>query len=374
MLGYRYSEKKEVEIYEPEAMWIRKIYAMYISNYSVSQIYDFLEKNKVKTTTGNDKWNNSCIRLILKNEKYVGDCLMQKSYIEDFKTHRLVTNKGEKQKYLIQNGHPAIVDRETWDKAQQILVERREHYKMPLGTSPNFRMPSPTAYAGFVYCPYCKSYYRIRTQRYNGQPTKKVLVCASNVQSKLCKNDNIFVDVLNDSIMKELSILKDNIQPLKKAMLEAFSDNGGIDRENLIEALEAKIKALREKLKKLNDMHTEYGYELSKEIESKITNLTKDKMRIQSELLVTESAEARASNIIRKLKDINANPESIDDVDFKSVFSRVIVKNKAEILFVIGNPEVVRSVVKDKGTFGSKVDYRVRKTTYSMHFGLIINR
>jgi len=79
---------------------------------------------KIKTFKGNDKWADSSIRRILKNEKYKGDVLQGKSFTLDPISHKRVTNMGEEDKYYITNHHESIISPEIFDKVQEILKER----------------------------------------------------------------------------------------------------------------------------------------------------------------------------------------------------------------------------------------------------------
>ena len=54
--------------------------------------------------------------LFLKNEKYVGDVLLQKTYVKDLLSGKQIKNTGEKERYLYQHHHPAIVSRELFEK------------------------------------------------------------------------------------------------------------------------------------------------------------------------------------------------------------------------------------------------------------------
>ena len=69
---------------------------------------------------GND-WTGYSVRNILRNEKYCGDVLMQKTFTVDYLTHKTKKNEGERDQFYIADHHDAIVSREVWDKAQKIL-------------------------------------------------------------------------------------------------------------------------------------------------------------------------------------------------------------------------------------------------------------
>lgn len=61
---------------------------------------------------------------MLKNEKYIGDALLQKTYMADLFTHEQRKNMGELPKYYVHECHPAIIDRETFQRVQEELARR----------------------------------------------------------------------------------------------------------------------------------------------------------------------------------------------------------------------------------------------------------
>lgn len=79
---------------------------------------------------GNKIWNESFIRSILKNEKYVGDALLQKTYTLDCITHKVVKNYGERPMYLVTDHHDPIIDRDTYNRVQQELARRSSKRKI----------------------------------------------------------------------------------------------------------------------------------------------------------------------------------------------------------------------------------------------------
>ena len=76
------------------------------------------------TATGSTTWTTVNIRSVLTNEKYCGDVLLQKTFIQDCISKKVIPNPGQLPKYLIQNHHEGIVSRETFD-AVQLEVARR---------------------------------------------------------------------------------------------------------------------------------------------------------------------------------------------------------------------------------------------------------
>lgn len=104
-LGYTKDKDGELIIIPEEAKLVKRIYRMYLEGSSVLQITRALEKDKIKTVTGKDKWHGSVIDRILTNEKYMGDALLQKTYTVDFLTKKRVKNNGIAPQYYIENNH-----------------------------------------------------------------------------------------------------------------------------------------------------------------------------------------------------------------------------------------------------------------------------
>lgn len=74
------------------------------------------------------KWNSERIADIIKNEKYIGNALLQKKYVKDHLNKTLVFNKGNLPQYYAEDTHPAIIDLDTFQRAQEILSKNREKY------------------------------------------------------------------------------------------------------------------------------------------------------------------------------------------------------------------------------------------------------
>ena len=124
-LGYDLVKGK-LEINENEAQVVRYIFRQYLSGQSLESIAKALSRYGVPTRAGGPRWGMTAVGYILSNEKYVGDSLLQKSYTTKSLPHRIVKNHGKYPKYYIQNSHPAIIDRNTFEQVQKLLERRRE--------------------------------------------------------------------------------------------------------------------------------------------------------------------------------------------------------------------------------------------------------
>ena len=103
-----------------EAEIIRKIFNMFLSGMGYLSICRKLnESSDIKNEKGT-KWVPSAIQYILTNEKYIGNSLWQKNYNTSM-PYKKVRNKGELEKYYINNTHEAIITREEFEKVQELI-------------------------------------------------------------------------------------------------------------------------------------------------------------------------------------------------------------------------------------------------------------
>ena len=123
-LGYRKGEDGKPEIVESEAEIIRRIYTQYLQGDSLKGIAKQLTDDGIRTPRGKPHWEPGTVRSILSNERYKGDAILGKTYIEDCISKKIRVNAGERPKYYVQNSHPAIIDAETFGQVQEELARR----------------------------------------------------------------------------------------------------------------------------------------------------------------------------------------------------------------------------------------------------------
>ncbi len=124
-LGYYRDHFGRLVIEPTEARIVEYIYESCLEGASPSEIAAALTEQGVKSPMGKDRWLPGTVRGILKNEKYCGDALMQKTYTPDYRTHRSVKNT-DLNMYFKENHHAAIIKKEDWQKVQDILALRRD--------------------------------------------------------------------------------------------------------------------------------------------------------------------------------------------------------------------------------------------------------
>lgn len=109
-LGYNRSEDGKMVIDEDEAEIVRTIYRLCMLGFSPTAIADYLTEHEISTPSGKERWHASVVRSILRNEKYRGDALLQKTFTIDFLKKKLKVNEGEVPMYYVHEDHEAIID------------------------------------------------------------------------------------------------------------------------------------------------------------------------------------------------------------------------------------------------------------------------
>ena len=97
-------------------------------------------------------WEGKQIRRILQNPIYVGDVRIGKTHKCYYKG---ITKAQNREGYYFENHHEAIIDRETFDCAQERLNAKRKEYFSVCGTYDGIRNEKPDLLQGLLYCGHC---------------------------------------------------------------------------------------------------------------------------------------------------------------------------------------------------------------------------
>ncbi len=108
--GYRRSaDGTNLEIFEEETEVVRLIFQLRNSGMGYRKIQKSLREKQIPSPTGKPEWSTETIKKILKNEKYRGEVLFYKRFIEDYPGKRRRKNRGEHVQYHCKDHHPAIL-------------------------------------------------------------------------------------------------------------------------------------------------------------------------------------------------------------------------------------------------------------------------
>lgn len=169
----------EIVIVPEQAEVVNKIFELYLQGLTFGQIKMYLESMDIKTVTGKDTWDTTTIQKMLKNEKYKGDTLLQKSYTVDFMTGKKVKNTGQRTQYFVSESHAAIVSAEIFDRVQEEMVKRSRliHHEDGTVSTSDCKYNGKYLLGNLLVCGYCGASYRRRTER-----GKVVWRCATRIE------------------------------------------------------------------------------------------------------------------------------------------------------------------------------------------------
>jgi len=221
-LGYTKDENGNLIVDPKQAEIVKRIYREYLEGSSMDKIANGLMADGILTGAGNEKWHTSTINKILRNEKYMGDALLQKTYITDFLTKKRIKNNGTVPQYYVEDDHEAIIPKELFMQVQAELVRRRIVHTSPSEKKRSFSCNH--CFAQMIFCGECGELYR--RVHWNNHGCKSIVWrCISRLETTSakvpCENRTV-----NELLLQEVTIKAFNkILTERKAFLKQLQEN-----------------------------------------------------------------------------------------------------------------------------------------------------
>ena len=324
LYGYRKGDDGKPEIISEQAEVVRKIYDLFLSGTPVRGIQEYLNASAVPNINGEPKWARSAIDSILTNEKYCGDVLLQKTYIDDCINKKVKKNTGQLPMYLVQNHHEGIISRETFDAAQAELARRSAGKSPSKKNAPTGRSRYSSKYAlsDRLYCGECGTRYQRCTWRNRDGSKRIVWRCVSRVDygSKYCHDSpTLDEEPLHRAILVAINSTvkdKDNIvYNLKAAMEKELAPVAG--QQLSLSEIDNQLEQLNTEFSKVLAEASESGDQAAysdrfREIMQKQTALKAERGEIQR--MLAESGKA-ATHIEQCRQAAETTPSAITEWD-----------------------------------------------------------
>lgn len=243
---YGYDWDGEQMVINPEqAAVVKEIFAALLSGKGTHAIADDLNRRGVSSKRGG-RWTATTIRGMLSNEKYVGDCLFQKTYSDSqFVRHN---NHGEQTQYMVTDHHEPIISREDFEAARIFISQRASEKGVTKGTD---KYQNRYAFSGKIICGECGDTFK---RRIHSCTDHKYIAwcCNTHIKDKdrchmlFVRDDALkqaFTTMLNKLIFSHRQILKPYLESLKTS-----SSDDSLHRIQQIQTLLAQNTEKRETL------------------------------------------------------------------------------------------------------------------------------
>ncbi len=292
-LGYTKDKDGNLIIDEEEAKVVKRIYREYLSGASFRDIKNGLERDGIKTGGKRDVWHISTVQGILRNEKYMGDALLQKTITTDFIEKTRIKNDGSVPQYYVKDSQPAIIPKDIFTEVQEEMARRANMFS---GEDKKRRVySSKYALSSICTCSKCGDLYR-RIAWNNRGKKSTVWRCVTRLQNgpKVCDAPTIGEEELETATVKAInkavqcsSSMRDT---LRENILKVISED---KTDEKLEALNNVMNGKQSELMTLAKQNKDYSA-LADEI---------DELRAEKQKILVEKSQVESTK--RRIKEMD---------------------------------------------------------------------
>ena len=341
LLGYEKGSDGRPVIVPEQAEIVRFIYDRYLAGDTTREIKAALEAQGAPTVSGKGVWMASHIRSILTNEKYCGDVLLQKTFIQDCISKKVIPNTGQLPKYLIQNHHEGIVSRETFDAVQLEMARRNAKVGATRKSTPTGRGKYSGKYvlSNLLFCGECGTAYRrcVWTQHGIKRPVWR---CVSRLDygKKFCTHSpTLDEEPLQQAILAAVNaVMADHdalTQQLTAAMERELAHIPGesmslADIDRALEELSGRFNAL---LAEASANPTEDYTERFRELSESTAQLRERRVRLEGICQENQKVNQRLRTVSTALEHISAELTEWNEDLIHQLLEKVTVLSREKI-------------------------------------------
>jgi len=322
-----------LKINPTEAAVIRSIYSMYTEDgYGANKIAQILNGKGIKTKR-DCKWSQNAISRILQNPLYTGIVINGKEEVEDFLTG-VRTKKSEDKWYISENPGLKIIDKELFEKTQQIMSIHKKAFKIS-----SERQSCKYPFSTLIKCGCCGYSFRRIQRKFKTKDYIKWACCGRNTYGKDFCSNHTYIDEkeLTKEIRKYLinvlnsqdKLKTETIRLVKKQLSEICS---GSDEEELKTELERLKKAKRKQTEmfEVDAITIEELKERTSELNSHISS-------VENKLNLITKTERGTENINKIIKKYCKDAETLLSMD---IFDNQLLKQIIDSIVVYENGDI----------------------------------
>ena len=334
-LGYDRGEDGNLVVNPEQAKVVKKIYRLFLQGYSPFGIAKELTGEGILTPGGKKKWSAGTVNAILRNEKYKGDALLQKSFTVDFLTKEKKKNEGEIPQYYVTGNHEAIIPPSTFDRVQRLLEQRKAGKN---------RISSVSIYSSKIKCGDCGSWYGSKTWHSTSKYRQKIWQCNHKFEEK-CTTPHLTEEEIQKLFLEAVNKLvknKKEIISTHKEMVKIIFDTSEFEKEKI--ELEEELNIVAEQV---NDCINENARKVQNQDEYEIRytslvnrfNATKVRLdEIKQTIIEKQSKRDEVEDFIQELEKQDLQTSFDKNVWLSMVeFLTVYHDGKVEFTFLDGS-------------------------------------
>ena len=237
------SKKTQLALDEAFAPIVRRIYRMFIEGMGAKGIAKTLNAEGLKTNRGKS-WSNNQVYRIIKNETYAGTLVWNK---QSKRNGRSKPNDPE-EVIRVEDNHPAIVDQQTFERAQELLIERSPKLTHPRTVNSDYIL------AKLLYCGKCG----LKMVGCSAKSSQFFYYACQNYRKRgkhVCDAKSINKDTLESFVIDRVRaniLTEENLTELVRMTNEEISQASSLYEEQLA-VMDGQLEDLRGRLHRLYD-------------------------------------------------------------------------------------------------------------------------
>ena len=301
--GYNWSEDHTRYNTNPvQAEVVRKIFQLYLENYTVRGIASYLCDNGIASPAGK-LWGVSTVSRILTDEFYKGVAsnLRVKWILVDGKKKRIPhPNPTPLPPGIV----PIIVDSSVWSQ----VANKREGAKQDSARH-NPEAKSALVRSGFAVCGYCGKVMQVVRHHYvdkrNGKPHADQYACGSTGVRNTCSRPRVSVKVIDTAVWTFVENILNHVNSIAAVLLDddTNAENASAHLqtvEQLIEQIEQEQDRLFKDLNGLTGRVRELVLKQLSYLEKQLTELKSEKLVVVPDANREENEKYAVENFLKK--------------------------------------------------------------------------
>lgn len=343
LFGYT-TKNGALYVKEEEAEIVRSIYSKFINEGKGTHVIarELYEEGIDPPKSSSKKWSGVMILRILRNEKYVGDLLQKKEITVDYLTHKKVINRDIEDKIYLRDHHEAIIDRDTWNRAQQELSKRKPSEELKTKYSNRYWC------SGKIKCGCCGSRFVLRRSSRPNNQEYKAWACHNRAHYGNWKRNDQGDEVgcnmrmLNDKslttcvqyVVKQLHLENDTI--VHKILSDLNQTMQGMPVQGSIRKFEDKKRVLQDKKERVMDAYFSETISQDEMISMKQRyDMELEKINLQiEEIQNAEQTGRQQRENLSQLEDLVRSSMTDSESVYREIIEEIIVKEDSVLIQV----------------------------------------